>query len=108
MVEPFPSKHLARKLPEVKKNSRVHTSIVTWSENRIGTNITFMRHKSGDASVFKAMPAHVDFVYLDGDHRYETVRQDLTPYFKLVRPGLVSWAFVKLCFVGSFARIIIC
>jgi len=87
MVEPFPSKILARKLPEVKKNSRVHTSIVTWSENRIGTNITFMRHLSLDASVFKAMPAHVDFVYLDGDHRYETVRQELTPYFKLVRPG---------------------
>ena len=48
-----------------------------------------VRMKSGDAigTVFKDMLGTIDVVYIDGDHRYESVRDDILQYSKLLKVG---------------------
>lgn len=47
--------------------------------------VKILRASSSDAA--SSIPAGLDWVYIDGDHRYEAVREDLEVYSKLVGPG---------------------
>jgi predicted O-methyltransferase YrrM len=50
--------------------------------------ITPVRGKSIDAINGIAIPLHsLDFLFIDGDHSYESVRQDFLLYSKLIRNG---------------------
>ncbi|UCC58371.1 MAG: class I SAM-dependent methyltransferase [Candidatus Bathyarchaeum sp.] len=46
---------------------------------------TFLIEKSEDA--FPKIPNNLDFVYIDGDHSYEAVKQDIQNYFPKIKPG---------------------
>ena len=41
----------------------------------------------GDEAAERVPHGSLDFVYIDARHSYEAVREDLTDWFKLVRPG---------------------
>jgi len=45
-----------------------------------------MRETSADAAR-KFQDASLDWIYIDGDHRYEAVKNDLDKYFPKVKPG---------------------
>ena len=49
------------------------------------SNIVWIQKKSKEASV--DIGTNVDYVYIDGDHRYLTVREDIELYFPLIREG---------------------
>ena len=49
------------------------------------TNVVWLEMTSKDAS--KYVPKNLDFVYIDGDHRYETTKQDIEIYYPKVREG---------------------
>lgn len=50
--------------------------------------ITPVRGKSIDAINGIAIPLHsLDFLFIDGDHSYKSVRQDFLLYSKLIRNG---------------------
>ena len=51
-----------------------------------GYNVNFIREKSLDA-VKKFTPNSLDFVFIDGDHRFASVVQDICQWEKVVRPG---------------------
>ena len=54
-------------------------------EVRAGTVII---HRTTSAEAMQAMPdASVDYVYIDGDHSYDGVSQDLLHSFRVTRPG---------------------
>jgi predicted O-methyltransferase YrrM len=44
-----------------------------------------LRMRSADAA--KYIPPPVDFVFIDGDHRYEAVKDDCERYWPLILPG---------------------
>ena len=48
-------------------------------------NIEFIIADSVEASA--SIPEQVDFVYIDGDHRFDYVMQDVIEWSKKVRPG---------------------
>lgn len=43
----------------------------------------------GSQRLHERLPAGVDVLFIDGDHRYDGVRQDLVDYADLLRPGAV-------------------
>jgi hypothetical protein len=47
--------------------------------------ITFIREYSEKA--VESIPKGLDFVYIDGNHNYEYVKQDIALYYPLVKPG---------------------
>ena len=49
-------------------------------------NIKYIRSTSKEAAS-KIKEDSLDFIYIDGDHRYEPVKEDLTLYFKKVKKG---------------------
>ena len=48
-------------------------------------NVTFIRKKSENAT--KEIPNNLDFVYIDGNHSYESVKKDITFYYPKVKVG---------------------
>lgn len=51
--------------------------------------IIFIRKKSEDA--FDDIPDGIDFIYIDGDHRYDCVRKEIELYFpKLKKGGIIA------------------
>lgn len=50
-----------------------------------GDKIIFIRAMSENA--VKAIPNNVDFVYIDGNHRYEYVKRDIELYYPKVKAG---------------------
>lgn len=50
-----------------------------------GDRITFVRAFSSDA--VSLVPQEIDFLYVDGNHRYTYVLKDLQLYFPLLKPG---------------------
>jgi predicted O-methyltransferase YrrM len=49
------------------------------------SNYVFLRQSSGTA--WREIKESLDFVYLDGNHQYEAVKQDLANYYPLVKDG---------------------
>lgn len=50
-----------------------------------GDKIIFIKAKSENA--VKAIPYNMDFVYIDGNHRYEYVKKDIELYYPKVKIG---------------------
>lgn len=48
-------------------------------------NVIFIKKKSSDA--IKEIPNNLDFVYVDGDHSYKIVKEDLENYYKKIKKG---------------------
>lgn len=45
-------------------------------------------HREASSTAMAAMPAEsVDYVYIDGDHSYEAVAEDIRQAFRITRPG---------------------
>jgi hypothetical protein len=59
--------------------------------------IVFVKRKSKDA--VRYIPNDLDFVYIDGNHAYKFVKQDITFYYKKLRKGGVIGGHD---FYGSF------
>lgn len=51
----------------------------------MGDRSVLIRKRSDDA--LEDVPTEVDFVFIDGDHRYEQVKRDIENYRKKVRSG---------------------
>ena len=49
-------------------------------------NIDHIRKTSEDA-INDFLPNSIDFVYIDGNHKYEFVKKDIQNYWKIVKPG---------------------
>ena len=49
------------------------------------SGVVFLKETSETAS--KHVPDHLDFIYIDGDHRYDAVKQDLTCWYPKIRKG---------------------
>lgn len=47
--------------------------------------IIFIKKRSSDA--VKDIPDNLDFVYVDGDHSYEVVNEDIKDYYKKIKKG---------------------
>ena len=47
--------------------------------------IKFIKKSSNDA--LKEIPSNLDYIYLDGNHNYEYIKQDLENYYKKTRKG---------------------
>ena len=57
-------------------------------DERFKDNLTVVKiRQSSDASVGLFDDCSIDFVYIDGDHRFEYVRRDLLNYFPKVKHG---------------------
>lgn len=69
---------------------------------RAQQQLHLMRANSHDAATFEEVKQRlagqpVDFLFIDGDHTYEGVKQDWNTYHKLVRPGgLVAFHDIAL------------
>jgi len=49
--------------------------------------VTFVKLTSMDASTSPKIPSHVDFVYIDGNHSYRAVAEDIRAWWPKIRPG---------------------
>ena len=94
MIEPFPNARLKARLDRNCTVDKRHTScshgVQPWSSRGVGhrTKLTFLRGFSVDPHVLRAIPdKSVDFLYLDGAHEYEMVKQEMQRYWPKVRPG---------------------
>lgn len=69
-------------------NSRILNRAKKKAEKRMapyGDRARFVIADSMDA--LRVLPDNLDFVYIDGDHRYESVRRDMEEYYKKIRNG---------------------
>ena len=94
MIEPFPNARLKARLDRNCTVDKRHAScshgVQPWSSRGVGhrTKLTFLRGFSVDPHVLRAIPDRsVDFLYLDGAHEYEMVKQEMQRYWPKVRPG---------------------
>jgi hypothetical protein len=53
--------------------------------DKYGDKVCWIYQPSHEAA--RAIPEKLDFVYIDGDHRYEGVKQDIADYWPLVDDG---------------------
>jgi len=53
--------------------------------SQFSSKITFVKQHS--AKAIHKIPEHIDFVYIDGNHDYEFVKQDLELYYKKIKSG---------------------
>ena len=53
--------------------------------NKFQSKTVFLIGKSED--VFTNIPNNLDFAYIDGNHSYESVKQDIQNYFPKIKPG---------------------
>jgi hypothetical protein len=65
-------------LQKIEKNAR--NRLVKYNEK-----ITFVKEKSSDA--LKKISSNLDFVYIDGNHDYLFVKEDIENYYKKLRKG---------------------
>lgn len=68
--------------------------------DKFKTKITFLLTKSEDA--VNDIPNNLDFVYIDGDHKYNMVKKDIQNYYpKLRRGGILGghdyYAMSEVC-----------
>jgi hypothetical protein len=49
--------------------------------------VTFVKLTSVAASSAPSRPAEVDFVYIDGNHGYRAVSEDIRAWWPKIRPG---------------------
>ncbi len=70
--------------------------------------IVWIKESSNEA--YKKIPKGLDFVYIDGDHKYEFVKEDMKNYYPLVKEGGVFAGHdigakdVLLAFAGFIKR----
>ncbi len=53
--------------------------------SRYKDKIIFIKEKSSDA--LSKIPSNLDFVYIDGNHAYKFVKEDIENYYKKIRKG---------------------
>jgi hypothetical protein len=85
MVEPFPHKQLIARFDS-------NDDPLSWKKRNIGTNANLVFHKylSSDKAFLDKISnenVQLDFLYLDGAHDYENVKQELKDLWKFVKPG---------------------
>lgn len=68
-----------------KTGDTLYTRIRQEIENEYPGRVTFIRKMSKDAII--DIPNNIDFIYIDGNHKYKYVFEDLTLYFDKLRPG---------------------
>jgi len=69
-------------------NDGLYLSTKTRLESKYPNRVTFIRKFSGNAITF--VPDELDFVYIDGNHKYEFVINDLELwYYKLKKGGFI-------------------
>ena len=68
-------------------------------------NVTFIQKKSEDST--KEIPNGLDFVYIDGNHSYESVKRDIGLYYPKVRVGgLIGGHDFESRFVGLCSAVL--
>jgi len=97
MVEPFPNEELKNRLIGTDATFRPDPPglpsgdhPLSWHQRSIGGFATkhFYVMKSGDPALLGSIEDEsLDFVYLDGDHSYKTVQQELPRFYPKVRRG---------------------
>ena len=98
MVEPFPNEELLKRynpsnnIPSSSsKTTATITPSGTWNEKGLLENITHTFHEKLSLDV-QGLLDHIpnesyDFIYLDGDHSYEGVKQELPLFWNKVTSG---------------------
>jgi len=91
MVEPFPNAEYLARFPKIDAGGTAPApGILSWDERGIGKTVDkhFYKYLStDDAFVAQVADKSLDFMYLDGAHDYENVKQELLLLFSKVRPG---------------------
>ncbi len=92
--------HFSEELCRVNPNLKMHCidiwadpdkTIFAEAKKRLAPLNCKLIRKSSMEAVKEFAPQSLDFVYIDGDHRYQQVLKDLTAWSKIVRPdGIVS------------------
>ncbi len=72
--EEFSQKKLDKEFKKAKRKLRKYKDKITW-----------IRKKSKDA--INEIPNNLDFVYIDGDHRYNFVKKDIEMYYSKLKEG---------------------
>ena len=81
-IDPYESytdgdgRYKTRQPVEDKANNRLR---------RFGNKVTIIKGYSTD--VISSIPDNLDFLYIDGNHSYESVKKDLELYYPKVQPG---------------------
>jgi predicted O-methyltransferase YrrM len=65
---------------------RLHDAVGTTLDDRFGSRAQLVREPSVQAAR-RFVDGHFDAVFIDGDHRYEAVVEDLAAWWPKVRPG---------------------
>jgi hypothetical protein len=84
MIEPFPNADFQ------KRYRGTATKEGSWKTSGIikHVDLRFFEGKSMDYEVLHSLPAaSYDFIYLDGDHEYKTVKEEIPVYWEKVAPG---------------------
>ena len=89
MVEPYPNNQLHERF-NISAAGTPNFQIGSWASSGIGAKAfkTLSVKKSVDQQFVHSLPDEgYDFIYLDGSHTYEVVKQELPLYFAKVRRG---------------------
>ena len=98
MVEPYPNVQLLRRANVHAYDSEPPASALeaslegatTWSSRGLGnrTRMVFLKGLSSEQHVLRFVQKHsLDFIYLDGAHDYDNVKQEMIDYWPRLRPG---------------------
>eukprot|EP00557_Chaetoceros_sp_GSL56_P007280 CAMPEP_0176489726 /NCGR_PEP_ID=MMETSP0200_2-20121128/7460_1 /TAXON_ID=947934 /ORGANISM="Chaetoceros sp., Strain GSL56" /LENGTH=140 /DNA_ID=CAMNT_0017886923 /DNA_START=430 /DNA_END=849 /DNA_ORIENTATION=+ len=87
MIEPFPNQYFLDRYSPV-------TTDGTWKNSGLldGVKLRFYKKLSLDSKLLEQLPNNFyDFIYLDGDHSYMGVKQEIPLYWsKLKRGGVLA------------------
>ena len=76
----------AADLPNLDADA-THASICERFASEIATDTVVMHREPSSAAAAHFLDATFDWIYIDGDHHYDTVRQDLDLYLPKVKAG---------------------
>ncbi len=70
-----------------EQRCRENVSKALASSDRMGTIKRWFLYNRSSHQIANSWDKPIDFLYVDGDHRYEAVKQDFNDWFKYIKPN---------------------
>jgi SAM-dependent methyltransferase len=78
----------SRAIAEICKPDRLHLIDIDFGPFSFDVPMPAERHEGDSSTVLGTFPAdYFDWIYIDGDHSYDSVRKDLAAADRVVKPG---------------------